>query len=133
MKQQDRRIIEGTIWKEILRYFFPILLGSFFQQFYNTVDTIIVGQFAGKEALSAIGGSSAQIINFVVGFFSGLSLGVTVIISQYYGAKDEERMDRALHTSYVFAAAFGIAVGILCVIFCPQMLRMLNTPTEIMA
>ena len=83
-KEQQNGITEGVIWKQILLFFFPILIGTFFQQLYNTVDAIVVGQFAGKEALSSVGGSSAQIINFVVGFFTGLTSGCSVIISQYY-------------------------------------------------
>lgn len=64
-------ITEGVIWKQILIFFFPILVGTFFQQLYNTVDAVVVGQFVGKEALSSVGGSSGQIINFVVGFLRG--------------------------------------------------------------
>ena len=81
MMEQENKILTGTIWKQILIFFFPILLGTFFQQLYNTVDAIIVGRFAGKLALSSVGGSSAIIINLVVGFFSGLSAGCTVMIS----------------------------------------------------
>ena len=69
-KEKQNGILEGVIWKQLLIFFFPILVGTFFQQLYNTVDTVIVGQFAGKEALSSVGGSSAQIINMVVGFFT---------------------------------------------------------------
>ena len=75
-------ITEGVIWKQILIFFVPILVGTFFQQLYNTVDAVIVGRFAGKEALSSVGGSSGQLLNLVVGFFTGLSAGATVIISQ---------------------------------------------------
>ncbi len=133
MKTRNLQITEGTIWKQILLFFFPILLGSFFQQFYNTVDTIVVGQYAGKEALSAIGGSAAQIVSFVVGFFSGLSVGVTVIIAQYFGAKDRESMDKALHTAYLFSVIFGLVGGAICFIFSRQLLLLLNTPEETMA
>ncbi|MCR5640125.1 MAG: MATE family efflux transporter [Lachnospiraceae bacterium] len=129
----ENKITQGTIWKQILLFFFPILLGSFFQQFYNTVDAIIVGQFAGKEALSCIGGSSSQIVNFVVGFFGGLSVGVTVIIAQYYGAGDQKRMDEALHTAYAFSIGFGAVGGIICMIFCKQFLLWMNTPAELLA
>lgn len=125
-------ITEGIIWKEILRFFFPILIGTFFQQLYNTIDAIVVGQFAGKEALSSVGGSSAQIINLVVGFFTGLSAGATVIISQHYGSKDREGLDRALHTAYAFASLGGIAFGILGVLFAPKLLVIMNTPTELL-
>ncbi|MCR4998213.1 MAG: MATE family efflux transporter [Lachnospiraceae bacterium] len=128
MKNNRNQITEGTIWKQILIFFFPILLGSFFQQFYNTMDAVIVGQFAGKEALSCIGGSSSQIVNFVVGFFSGLSVGVTVIIAQYYGAGDEKRIDQALHTAYAFSLLFGVVGGGIGVFFCRYFLAWMQTP-----
>ena len=66
--QEKNGITEGVIWKQLLIFFFPILVGSFFQQLYNTVDSVIVGQFVGKEALSSVGGSAGQIISLVVGF-----------------------------------------------------------------
>ena len=69
--QEKNGITEGVIWKQLLIFFFPILVGSFFQQLYNTVDSVIVGQFVGKEALSSVGGSAGQIISLVVGFFTG--------------------------------------------------------------
>ncbi len=126
-------ITEGVIWKQILIFFFPILVGTFFQQLYNTVDAVVVGRFAGKEALSSVGGSSSQIINMVVGFFTGLSAGSTVIISQFYGARNKERMHKALHTAYAFSIAFGIVFGILGVLFTPQILEAMNTPENLMA
>lgn len=67
----SRQITEGVIWKQLLIFFFPIMLGSFFQQLYNTVDTVVVGQFVGKAALAAVGGSSAQIASLIVGFLQG--------------------------------------------------------------
>ena len=76
--ERINKITDGVIWKQILIFFFPILLGSFFQQLYNTVDAIIVGQYVGSNALAAVGGSSAQIINFLVGFFLGISSGAIV-------------------------------------------------------
>ena len=81
------QITEGVIWKQLLLFFFPILLGTFFQQLYNTVDAAVVGKFVGKEALAAVGGATGTLINLFVGFFVGLSSGATVIISQFYGAK----------------------------------------------
>ena len=78
--QEKNGITEGVIWKQLLIFFFPILVGSFFQQLYNTVDSVIVGQFVGKEALSSVGGSAGQIISLVVGFFTGVSTGATVIL-----------------------------------------------------
>ena len=83
---RENQITEGVIWKQLLLFFFPILFGTFFQQLYNTVDAIVVGQFVGKEALAAVGGPTGTLINLLVGFFVGLASGATVIISQFYGA-----------------------------------------------
>lgn len=80
------QITEGAILKPLLSFFFPILLGTFFQQLYNTVDAIIVGNFVGTAALGAVGGPTAVLINFLVNLFVGLSSGATVVIAQYYGA-----------------------------------------------
>lgn len=132
-KSAKNGITEGVIWKQILIFFFPILIGTFFQQLYNTVDAVVVGRFAGKEALSSVGGSSSQIINFVVGFFTGLSAGSTVIIAQYYGAKNRDGLHRALHTAYAFSAVFGILAGIIGVFATPAILRMMKTPDNLMA
>lgn len=131
--ERQNRITEGVIWKQILIFFFPILVGTFFQQLYNTVDAVVVGRFAGKEALSSVGGSSSQIINLVVGFFTGLSAGATVIISQYYGAKNSERLEKALHTAYTFSLLFGLLAGIVGVFVTPWILRVMNTPVNLMA
>ena len=96
---EHNQITEGVIWKQLLLFFFPILFGTFFQQLYNTVDAIIVGQFVGKEALAAVGGTTGTLIQLLVGFFVGLSSGATVIISQYYGAKRADKVGYAVHTS----------------------------------
>ena len=125
-------IIDGVIWKQILIFFFPILIGTFFQQLYNTVDAVIVGRFVGKEALSCVSGSSGQIINLVVGFFTGLSAGATVIISQHFGAGNKEKLQRALHTAYAFSIIGGIAVGVAAVFATPAILKIMNTPQELM-
>ena len=101
---QKNQITEGIIWRQLLLFFFPILLGTFFQQLYNTIDSVIVGQFVGKEALAAVGGSSAQIVAFVVGFFTGLSSGASVTIAQFFGAKDSRSANKGLHTAYAIAA-----------------------------
>ena len=76
-KEKVNQITEGVIWKQLLLFFFPIVFGTFFQQIYNTADTIVVGRFVGKQALAAVGGSASQIANLIVGFFVGLSSGVS--------------------------------------------------------
>lgn len=130
--QKGNGILEGVIWKQLLIFFFPILIGTFFQQLYNTVDAVIVGQFAGKEALSSVGGSAAQVINMIVGFFTGLSAGGTVLISQYFGANQSKQLDDALHTTYTFGIVGGLGMGILGILISPAVLRLMNTPEELM-
>ena len=109
---QKNQITEGIIWRQLLLFFFPILLGTFFQQLYNTIDSVIVGQFVGKEALAAVGGSSAQIVAFVVGFFTGLSSGASVTIAQFFGAKDSRSANKGLHTAYAIAAFGGLILTV---------------------
>ncbi|MBB5264124.1 putative MATE family efflux protein [Catenibacillus scindens] len=125
-------ITEGVIWKQLLIFFFPILLGTFFQQIYNTADAIVVGRFVGKEALACVGGSTAQIINLIVGFFVGLSSGATVVLAQYYGAKDKNNVERAMHTAAAFAIIGGLIITVLGIVLTPQMLALLNTPKNLM-
>ena len=81
----QNKITQGVIWKQLLLFFFPVWFGTFFQQLYNTVDSIVVGQFIGSEALAAVG-SSTPLINLIIGMFMGIAVGSGVIISQYYGA-----------------------------------------------
>ena len=81
-------ITEGTIWKQILLFFFPILFGTLFLTLYNTIDAIIVGQALGKEALAAVSGGTSTLTNLIIGFFTGVAGGATVVISQAYGAQD---------------------------------------------
>lgn len=97
-------ITDGIIWKQLLMFFFPIVVGTLFQQLYNTVDAVIVGRFVGKAALASVGGSAAVLTYQVVMFFTSLSNGAAVIISQFYGAKNTQKLHTALHT----AAAFSI-------------------------
>lgn len=130
-KIKENSITEGVIWKQLLLFFFPILIGTFFQQLYNTVDTVIVGQYVGKEALAAVG-TTGTLINLLVGFFVGLSSGATVIISQFFGAGDRENLSRAVHTSVALALAGGaiiMVVGLLTSRFC---LTLMGVPEEIM-
>ena len=126
-------ILEGVIWKQLLTFFFPILIGTFFQQLYNMVDAVIVGQFAGKEALSSVGGSAGQIINLLVGFFTGPSTGATVLLSQYFGAGKKEDMQKTLHTTYAFSILGGIVMGTFGFVAAPMILRWMNTPEELLS
>ena len=132
MQKTKNEITEGVIWKQLLLFFFPILLGTFFQQLYNTIDSVIVGQFVGKEALASVGGSSAQIVSLVVGFFTGLSSGAAVTIAQFVGARKEKTANAGLHNAFAIAAAGGIALTLIGILAAPFMLRLMNTPAETM-
>lgn len=131
-RSEANEITTGVIWKQILIFFFPILLGAFFQTLYNTVDASVVGKFAGDEALASVGGSSGQITNFVFSFFMGIATGATVIIAQYYGASDDASVDDALHTAYTSALVGGLILSVLGVVFCRPFLALLDTPDELM-
>ncbi|HIS79402.1 MAG TPA: MATE family efflux transporter [Candidatus Caccousia stercoris] len=124
-------ITEGVIWKQLLIFFFPIMLGTFFQQLYNTVDAVIVGQYVGKEALAAVGGSTGTLINLLVGFFVGLSSGATVIISQYYGAYRPAETSLAVHTATALGIAGGVVFMVVGLIVSPLALTIMSTPADI--
>ena len=133
MNSSKNQITEGVIWKQLLIFFFPIVLGTFFQQLYNTVDTVIVGRFVGKEALASVGGSAGQLVNLVVGFFTGLSSGAAVVISQFWGAKDERNVKDGVHTAYGFSIAASLLITLLGILTAPLLLKWMNTPEELMA
>ncbi len=126
-----QQITEGVIWKQLLIFFFPILLGTFFQQMYNTVDTIIVGRFVGTQALAAVGSTSAM-INMINGFFIGLSSGAAVVLSQSFGANDRKGVNDALHTGVALSLILGILVMVIGLTASPMLLRLIKTPDNCM-
>lgn len=125
-------MVDGVIWKQLLLFFFPILLGTFFQQLYNTVDAMIVGNAVGKEALAAVGGTTGTIINLLVGFFVGLASGATVIISQYDGAHHAEGMRQTVHTAAAMALVFGALLTVVGIVLAPVLLTWMDTPADVM-
>lgn len=129
---RKNQITEGIIWQQLLLFFFPILFGTFFQQLYNAADAMIVGRFVGKEALSAVGGSTGMLTQMVVGFFVGLSSGASVIISQYYGAKRPEMVGYAVHTAIAFSIWSGLAIMVLGIWLAPAMLGAMGTPEDVL-
>lgn len=129
---KQNQITEGVIWKQLLLFFFPILFGTFFQQLYNTTDAIIVGRFVGKEALAAVGGPTGPLINLLIGFFIGLSSGAGVIISQFYGAGQEEEVKKAVHTAIAFSIVCGTVIMAVCIPAAPFALKAMGTPGNIL-
>jgi len=123
---------QGGIIRHLTTFAVPLLIGNLFQQLYNTVDTFVVGNFVGVEALAAVG-SVSSIINTLIGFFLGLSTGGSVVISQYYGARDDKGVHEAVHTTmvmtFILCAAFT-AIGVAMV---PYMLVAMHTPEDVFA
>ena len=131
-KQNGNRLVTGVIWREVLIFFVPLLLGAFLQQLYNTADAMIVGRFVGPAALSAVGGTTGQILNLIIGFFLGLSSGAMVIISQFFGGGRRDEVNRTIHASLALSLAGGAVLTVLGVVSAPTLLRLLNTPEEVM-
>ena len=127
-----QKITEGVIWKQLLSFFFPILLGTFFQQMYNTADTIIVGRFVGTQALAAVG-STAALISLLNGFFVGLSSGATVLLSQFFGANDRKGVSSALHTGIGLSLILGVTITGLGLTLGQQILVLTKVPENCMA
>ena len=123
---------KGNITFQLLQFFFPILLGTFFQQLYNTADAVIVGQNVGKIGLAAVGGTTSTLINLFIGIFVGLSSGFSVIISQHYGAKNNKLVSACVHTALAFSLIVGIVVSIFGAIFSKFMLANMNVPENMM-
>lgn len=125
-------VLTGPIWKQLLIFFFPILLGSFFQQMYNTVDAVIVGQFVGKTALAAVGGSTSVLISFLVNLFTGISSGATVVIAQQFGAQRFDEVKKSVHTSVMITLLAGIVITILGFTLSRPALLLMSTPDDIL-
>lgn len=127
----QRMMTEGSIFKHLMFFSIPLIIGNLFQQLYNTVDSIIVGNYIGSEALAAVG-SSGPLINLLVGLFMGTATGAGVIIAQYFGADDKDKVSRAVHTTLAFSAASGLFLTVLGITFSPVLLRWMGTPDEVM-
>ena len=128
----ENGITEGVIWKQLLFFFFPILLGTFFQQLYNTADAIIVGKFVGKEALAAVGGTTGTLINLFVNLFVGVSSGTTVTIAQHFGGHNYDDVRRTVHTSILMAVVWGLCMTVLGLLVSRPLLTAMGTPADIM-
>ena len=131
MKAQANNLTEGSIWKNILLFALPVLLGNIFQQLYNTMDSLIVGNFLGDNALAAVS-SSGNLIFMFVGFFNGVAMGAGVIIAQAYGAKDYDSMQKAIHTDVAFGLVTGVLITVLGVAFTPTILGWMGTPADVL-
>ena len=122
---------QGSIWRHILHFSIPMAVGLLFQQLYNTVDTVVVGQFVGQQAQAAVG-STGSIINTIVGFCAGLATGASVVISQRYGAHDRDGLSKAVHTTIAVTFIMSLIATLIGQIIIDPMLRFMQTPEDVM-
>lgn len=122
---------EGPIWKKIVLFALPLFLGNLFQQLYNTADSLIVGNFLGSDALAAVS-SSGSLIFLMVGFFNGIAMGAGVVVARYYGARQIDKVQRAIHTDIAFGLTAGVALTVIGLILAPKMLVWMGTPADVM-
>ncbi len=131
MAHTTARMTEGPIGKTVIRFAIPLFFGSLFQQLYNTVDALIVGNLLGDTALAAVS-STGILIFLLVGVFHGISIGASVVISRYFGAKDSEHLHKAIHTNMAFSLVIGLALTAIGVTLTPWLLQITKTPAEVM-
>lgn len=131
-KSTTRDMTTGSIWKHIVLFAIPLLIGNFFQQLYNTVDSVVVGNFVSSQALAAVG-STGSVINTLVGFFMGMSAGAGVVISHYFGAQDQEKLHKAIHTTVLLTFLLGVVFTVIGMIMVPFMITFMKTPTDVVA
>lgn len=131
MAESKTLMTEGSIWRLLVRFALPLFLGNLFQQLYNAADSFVVGNYCGKNALAAVS-SSGSMCHLLIGFFQGMFVGASVIISRCYGARDEEGVDKAIHTTVVFSLAAGVILTVFGVLFTPTILRWMGTPENVL-
>ena len=124
-------MIDGSIFQSIFWFSIPLLIGNFFQQLYNTVDSYVVGNFVNTNALAAVG-ASTPVINMLVGFFMGLSTGAGVVISQYFGARQGEAMSRAVHSAMALTGLLSIVFTGLGLLYTGPLLRAIGVPEDVL-
>lgn len=130
-KKKTRLMTEGSIWKNILLFSVPLILGNLLQQLYNTADSIIVGNFVGSNALAAVGSSGSPIF-LLIGFSQGIAVGAGVVVAQYLGAKDRKEAQEAVHTSLALAAILGLILTVGGILISRSLLTAMDTPAEVL-
>ena len=124
-------LIEGNIFQSLLVFAIPLLIGNLFQQLYNTADSYVVGNFVDTNALAAVG-ASGSVIQMLVGFFMGLSVGAGVVIAQYFGAGDKEKMSHAIHSALALTAFLSVLFTIAGIAVTRPLLRAIGVPQEVL-
>ena len=129
-KTGSRDLTQGSIPLQVIQVAVPILLGQVFQNLYNSVDSLVVGNFVGTTALAAVS-SCADIAKLLTGFFTGLSIGAGVLFSKCFGAKDYEKLHRSIHTATLFSAIVGVLMAVVGIVLTPPLLRLVNCPADV--
>lgn len=124
-------LTEGVIWKKIVGFAIPLFLGNLFQQLYNTADSLIVGNFLGSDALAAVS-SSGSLIFLLVGFFNGIAVGAGVVIARYFGARRQQELQDAIHTTVGFGIVSGILLTVIGLVMAPKILIWMKTPADVL-
>ncbi len=130
-KIRSRSMTEGVIWKKIILFSIPLLIGNIFQQLYNTVDSYVVGNYVGDDALAAVG-ASGPLINLLISFFMGISTGAGILVARYYGGRKHEEVSETVHTFMAFSLLISLFLTFIGLCLSPYILRWLKTPAEIM-
>ena len=128
---QSVPMTEGSIARRLTAFAIPLFLGNLFQQLYNTADSLIVGNFLGSEALAAVS-SSGSLIFLMVGFFNGISIGAGVVIARYYGARQIDRVQKAIHTTVAFGLVAGVLLTVIGLVLAPLLLVWMGTPENVL-
>ncbi len=131
MQQKNTLLTEGPVGRKIIAFALPLFLGNLFQQLYNTADSLIVGNFLGSDALAAVS-SSGSLIFLMVGFFNGISMGAGVVTARYFGAKDEESVEKSIHTTITFGIFCGVLLTLIGMLLAPQILVWMGTPENVL-
>ena len=129
-KNYEMNMCEGPLAGKMLIFTIPLMFSGILQLLFNAADTIVVGRYAGSQALAAVG-STSSLINLLVNMFMGLSVGANILISRYYGAKKEEDIGRTVHTSITVAAIAGVFLAILGNIFAKPLLMLMGSPSDV--
>lgn len=127
--KKEKNLTEGSLWNKILIFAIPLALSSMLQQLFNSADVAVVGRFADKNALAAVG-SNGPIINLMVNLFVGLSVGANVVISRYIGQQDHKQIEKAVHTSILLAIVSGLFLAVLGLFISRPMLQFMKSPSE---
>lgn len=126
------KLTEGKIWKNIIAFYIPLLMSSLLQQLYNAADAVVVGKYIGKEALSAVGGTTSVLFGLIIGLFTGIASGSTAVVGKHFGGDKEKKVADTVKTSLCISFIGGIGIGIIGYVLTPQLLALMNTPADIM-